>query len=60
MNYAIQLKSLDDILFVYCHLYNTFSIVQCSNILYRLRDGKIQGHTGQASAREIDAHTMYN
>ena len=23
-------------LFIYCHLYSTFSIVQCSNALYRL------------------------
>ena len=47
-------------LFIYCHLYSTFSIVQCSNALYRLWDGEIQGHTGQPSVREIDAHTMYN
>ena len=25
-----------------------------------LLDGEIQGHTGQPSVREIDAHTMYN
>ena len=24
------------ILFIYCHLYSAFSIVQCSNVLYRL------------------------
>ena len=47
-------------LFIYCHLYSAFSIVQCSNALYRLWDGEIQGHTGQPSVREIDAHTMYN
>ena len=47
-------------LFIYCHLYSAFFIVQCSNALYRLWDGEIQGHTGQPSAREIDAHTMYN
>ena len=47
-------------LFIYCHLYSAFSIVQCSNALYRLGDGEIQGHTGQPSVREIDAHTMYN
>ena len=47
-------------LFIYCHLYSAFSIVQCSNALYRLWDGEIQGHTGQSSVREIDAHTMYN
>ena len=23
-------------LFIYCHLYSAFSIVQCSNVLYRL------------------------
>ena len=46
--------------FIYCHLYSAFSIVQCSNALYRLWDGEIQGHTGQPSVREIDAHTMYN
>ena len=28
--------------------------------MYRLWDGEIQGHTGQPSVREIDAHTMYN
>ena len=43
-------------LFIYCHLYSAFSIVQCSNALYRLWDGEIQGHTGQPSVREIDAH----
>ena len=48
------------IYFIYCHLYSAFSIVQCSNALYRLWDGVIQGHTGQPSVREIDAHTMYN
>ena len=47
-------------LFIYCHLYSAFSIVQCSNALYRLWDGEIQGHTGQPSVQEIDAHTMYN
>ena len=47
-------------LFIYCHLYSAFSIVQYSNALYRLWDGEIQGHTGQPSVREIDAHTMYN
>ena len=47
-------------LFIYCHLYSAFSIVQCSNALYRLWDGEIQGHTGQPSVWEIDAHTMYN
>ena len=47
-------------LFIYCHLYSAFSIVQCSYALYRLWDGKIQGYTGQPSVREIDAHTMYN
>ena len=47
-------------LFIYCHLYSAFSIVQCSNVLYRLWDGEIQGHTGQTSVWEIDAHTMYN
>ena len=47
-------------LYIYCHLYSAFSIVQCSNPLYRLRDGEIQGHIGQPSVREIDAHTMYN
>ena len=47
-------------LFIYCHLYSAFSIVQCSNALYMLWDGEIQGHTGQPSVREIDAHTMYN
>ena len=47
-------------LFIYCHLYSALSIVQCSNALYRLRDGDIQGHTGQPSVREIDAYTMYN
>ena len=47
-------------LFIYCHLYSALSIVQCSNALYRLWDGEIQGHTGQPSVREIDAHTMYN
>ena len=47
-------------LFIYCHLYSAFSIVQCSNALYRLWDGEIQGHTGQPSVREIDAHAMYN
>ena len=26
----------------------------------RCTDGKIQGHTGQPSVREIDTHTMYN
>ena len=46
--------------FIYCHLYSALSIVQCSNALYRLWDGEIQGHTGQPSVREIDAHTMYN
>ena len=45
---------------IYCHLYSAFSIVQCSNVLYRLWDGEIQRHTGQPSVREIDAHTMYN
>ena len=43
-------------LFIYSHLYSTFSIVQCSNALYRLWDGEIQGHTGQPSVREIDAY----
>ena len=47
-------------LFIYCHLYSALCIVQCSNGLYRLWDGEIQGHTGQPSVREIDAHTMYN
>ena len=47
-------------LFIYCHLYSTFSIVQYSNALYRLWDGEIQGHTGQPSVREINAHTMCN
>ena len=47
-------------LFIYCHLYSALSIVQCSNALYRLLDGEIQGHTGQPSVREIDAHAMYN
>ena len=47
-------------LFIYCHLYSAFSIVQCSNALYRLWDGEIQEHTGQPSVREIDANTMYN
>ena len=28
-------------LFIYCHLYSAFSIVQCSNALYRLWDGEI-------------------
>ena len=46
--------------FIYCHLYSALSIVQCSNALYRLWDGEIQGHTGQPSVREIDSHTMYN
>ena len=46
--------------FIYYHLYSTFSIVQCSNALYRLWDGEIQGHTSQPSVREIDAHTMHN
>ena len=45
-------------LFIYCHLYSAFSIVQCSNALYRLWDGEIQGHTGQPSVREFDAHTV--
>ena len=47
-------------LFIYWHLYSALSIVQCSNALYRLWDGEIQGYTGQPSVREIDAHTMYN
>ena len=34
-------------LFIHCHLYSAFTIVQCSNALYRLRDGEIQRHTGQ-------------
>ena len=53
-------KPLFIYLFIYCHLYSALSIVQCSNALYRLWDGEIQGHTGQPSVREIDAHTMYN
>ena len=47
-------------LFIYCHLYSVFSIVQCSNALYRLWDGEILGHTDQPSVHEIDAHSMYN
>ena len=47
-------------LFIYCHLYSAFSIVQCSNALYRLWDGEIQEQTCQPSVWEIDAHTMYN
>ena len=47
-------------LFIYCHLHSAFSIVQCSNALYRLWDGEIQGHTGQLFVRELNAHTMYN
>ena len=47
-------------LFIYCHLYSQLSIVQCSNALYRLWHGEIQGHTGQPSVWEIDAQTMYN
>ena len=47
-------------LFIYWHLYSALSIVQCSNALYRLWDGEIQGHTGQPSVQEINAHTMYN
>ena len=47
-------------IFIYCHLYSALSIVQSSNALYRLWDGEIQGHTGQPSVRETDAHTMYN
>ena len=47
-------------IYMYCHLYSAFATVQCSNVLYRLWDGKIQGHTGQPSVREIDAHTMYS
>ena len=48
--------------FIYCHLYSTFSIVQCLNVLYRLWDGKIQGHTGQPYVLRnyINAHTMYH
>ena len=46
--------------FIYCHLYSALSIVQCSNALYRLWDGEIQGHTGQYFVREIYAHAMYN
>ena len=29
-------------------------------MLYRIWDGDIQGHTGQPSVGEINAHTMYN
>ena len=29
-------KHLFTYLFIYCHLYSAFSIVQCSNALYRL------------------------
>ena len=47
-------------LFIYWHLYSTFSIVRCSIALGMLWDGKIQGHTGQTSVREIAAHTIYN
>ena len=56
----LDIRSIIIYLFIYCHLYSAFSIVQCSNALYRLWDGEIQGHTGQPSVREIDAHTMYN
>ena len=44
-------------LFIYCHLYSAFSVVQCSNVLYRLWDGEMQGHTGQPSVWEI-MHTL--
>ena len=54
------LVSTSNYLFIYCHLYSTFSIVRCSNALYRLWDGEMHGHTSQPSAREIDAHTMFN
>ena len=47
-------------LFIYCHSYRAFSIVQCSNALYRLWNGEIQSNTGQTSVWEINAHTMYN
>ena len=30
------IKYLFIYLFIYCHLYSAFSIVQCSNALYRL------------------------
>ena len=60
MGRVIGIQDLFIYLFIYCHLYSAFSIVQCSNALYRLWDGEIQGHTGQPSVREIDAHTMYN
>ena len=48
------------LLFIYCHLYSTFSFVQCSNALYRLLEGDIQWHTGQPSARDIDTRIVYN
>ena len=54
------LPSLFIYLFTVIYFYSAFSTVQCSNALYRLWDGEIQGHTGQPSVREIDAHTAYN
>ena len=46
--------------YIYLFIFIVLSIAQYANALYRLSDGEIQGHTGQPSVREIDAHTMYN
>ena len=47
-------------LFIYCHLYSAFPIVQCSNMLQKFIRWREKGHTGPSSVREIDVHTVYN